>query len=107
MKKDKKQIESKFIDYMYEHWSNKLIYTKEQKKEIVDYAHEIGIRRSGNKKASFVTLVGLLKENDVEFEMEGDSKNISNEKVKKYSHGEIFSVKTIQPYVIGNLESII
>ncbi|MEW9077397.1 DEAD/DEAH box helicase family protein [Terrisporobacter glycolicus] len=95
------QIEQLFIEYIYEQWSNKLIYTKEHKKEIEDKAYGLGIRRSGVKKAKFATLIELLKANEVEFAMEGENVVINNELVQKYLHDEDFTTREIRPYVIA------
>lgn len=94
------QIEQLFIDYIYEQWSNKLIYTKEQKNEIENKAYELGIRRSGSKKAKFTTLVELLKTNEVEFVIEGEKVKVGNELVQMYMRKENIDKKEIRPYVI-------
>lgn len=95
------EIEQKFIDYICENWVDKLIYTKEHKKEIVSYAHSLGLTYKPDKKNkhNFLSLMKLIQY-DFEFLAKGDGVKIGNELVQKYISDEIINKKKIQPYII-------
>ncbi|WP_434794660.1 hypothetical protein TPDSL_17740 [Terrisporobacter petrolearius] len=110
------QIEQLFIDYMYESWADKLIYTKEQRNEIANKAYELGLRKKTTRikidkrgreqikptydKHTFQSLMTLLVDNEVEFAMHGEKFSRNNELVQQYVNDEIINKNEIRPYVI-------
>ena len=66
VKVNKDKIKDKFIEYIRNNWTNKLIYTKDQKDEIISYAHDLGIRKTNKHKVTFNYLVTLMKESGIE-----------------------------------------
>ena len=70
-----------FIEYIRNNWTNKLIYTKDQKDEIISYAHDLGIRKTNKHKVTFNYLVSLIEESGIEVE-----------KSRKYIDGKQYRV---------------
>lgn len=95
------EVQQQFIDYIYENWLDKLIYTREQKKEIVTYAHKPGLTYKPDKKNkhNFIYLMKLI-ENDVEFLARGNELSVGNSLVQKYIKNDTINKKNIQPYII-------
>lgn len=94
-------IEQMFIDYICENWIDRLIYTREHKKEIVSYAHSIGLAYKPDKKNrhNFLSLMKLIQY-DFEFLAKGEELGVGNELIQKYIHNEVIDKKKIQPYII-------
>ena len=102
---DEGVIEQKFIEYMLENWIDTLIYTKEQKKEIVDYATKLGLKKDKTHKHTFNSLIKLLeKETGIEFIFKGELKSINNKIVKKYISNE--NKKNISPYLFKFIDDL-
>lgn len=107
---DEGVIEQQFIDYMLENWCNKLIYTKEQKEEIKNYAYSIGLKmKDRTHKHTFNSLIKLLqenaKDNDIEFIFKGEEKGINNKIVKKYISYDI-GKKKVYPYLFKFIDDL-
>ena len=75
------KIKDKFIEYIRNNWTNELIYTKEQKDEIISYAHDLGIRKTNKHKVTFNYLVSLIEESGIEVD-----------KSRKYIDGKRYRV---------------
>lgn len=105
---DFKKVEDQFCNYVTDQLLNKVIYTKEQKQEIVNYAYEIGLRYTKNKnKHNFKSLMKLLETKGFNFVMEGKQIRVTNKKLQKYITEEI-KEERITPTVItlGNNQYI-
>lgn len=98
-------IKTEFFTYIIDNWTNKVIYTKEQKDEIKNYAFELGIKYTQtNNLHTFNSLVALLEENNFTFIFKGETVDTNNLKLKKYITEEI-KKETIRPYIINLHES--
>ena len=97
---DFKQAEEQFINYATDQLLNKVIYSKEKKQEIVDYAFSIGLRmKDKTHKYTFNSLMQLLKNKGFNFVMENKQIRITNKKLQKYVTEEINQI-FITPTVI-------
>ena len=75
------KIKDKFIEYIRNNWTNELIYTKDQKDEIISYAHDLGMRKSNGHKHTFNSLVTLMKEYDINIDKRQQKVNGKNTRV--------------------------
>lgn len=88
--KDFEKVEDQFCNYVTDQLLNKVIYTKEQQKEIVDFAYSIGIRYTkSNHKHNFKSLMKLLETKGFNFVMKGKQIRVTNKKLQKYITEEI------------------
>ena len=78
VKVNKDNLKDKFIEYIRNNWTNKLIYTKDQKDEIISYAHDLGMRKSNGHKHTFNSLVTLMKEYDINIDKRQQKVNGKN-----------------------------
>lgn len=98
--KDFEQVEDLFCNYITDQLLNKVIYTKEQKKEVVDFAFSIGIRYTkNNHKHNFESLMKLLERKGFNFVMKGKQIRVTNKKLQKYITEEI-KEERITPTII-------
>ena len=75
-----------FIEYIRNNWTNKLIYTKDQKDEIISYAHDLGIRKTNKHKVTFNYLVTLMKESGIEVDKSTKYIDGKRHRVIKFSY---------------------
>lgn len=102
---DKEVVEQQFINYMEKNWSNKLIYTKDQKLEITEYARKLGLEKDNKHKHTFSSLMKLFQEkSNMEFIFLGESVSTNNKIIKKYILNE--DKKNIRPYLFKPIEDI-
>lgn len=85
-----------FYDWFKENWTNRLIYIREHKNEIVAKSTALGIRQENRQKHTFISLVGILKE---EFEMVLDGSQVRKSSITNFiQENEIIEKNKLSPY---------
>lgn len=95
-----------FLSWINENWTERLIYTKEHKKEITDKALEFGLRKPDRKKHTFQSLMSKIKDDAKEFTFAIEGKMIrkNNNLIEQYRGLEEIESDTIRPYILLNLD---
>lgn len=87
-----------FIDYIVENWLGRLIWTKEQKQDIVNKANDLGLRKYGGKKHTFPSIVRVLQLRGFDFDYVGGQVKISHQFKSQHQDIDFGDKKKIQPY---------
>lgn len=93
-----------FIDYIVENWLGRLIWTKEQKQEIVNKANDLGLRKYGGKKHTFPSIVRVLQLRGFDFDYVGKEIRITHQLRQEHPNEDFKEKKKISPYQISDNE---
>lgn len=100
-----------FIDYIVGNWLGRLIWTKEQKDEIVENANNLGLRKYNTKKKkydgkhTFQSIIRILELKGFDFDYEGSKLKLSNQFKSQYQDIDFKDKKEIRPYQLSDNEN--